>query len=64
MPYQNNEDNIYQVGTIIIARESPTVRLEIKKYLQRIYYCAIVGDEAAKQKAYFERELIAPSWQV
>jgi len=61
MPYQNNEDNIYQVGTIIIARESPTVRLEIKKYLQRIYYCAIVGDEAAKQKAYFERELIAPS---
>jgi hypothetical protein len=60
MPYQNNEDNIYQVGTLIFARESPTVRLEIKKYRQRIYYCAIVGDESAKQKAYFERELIAP----
>ena len=61
MPYQNNEDNIYQVGTIIIARESPTVKLQIKMYLQRIYYCAIVGDESAKQKAYFERELVLPS---
>ena len=60
MPYQNNDDNIYQVGTIIQAKESPDVNLEIKKYYQRIYYCAIVGNDAAKQKAYFERELITP----
>jgi hypothetical protein len=60
MSYQTNEDNIYTVGTIIMAKEAPTRKLEIKKYYQRIYYCAIIGDEAAKQKAYFERDLIAP----
>ena len=60
MPYQTNGDNIYEVGTIILAKEAPTVKLEIKKYYQRIYYCSIVGDTSAKQKVYFERELIAP----
>ena len=60
MPYQTNEDNIFQVGTFIVAKEAPAVKLEIKKYFQRIYYCAIVGNESAKQKVYFERELISP----
>jgi hypothetical protein len=60
MSYHTNEDNIYPVGTIIMAKAAPTTRLEITKYYQRIYYCSIVGDEASKQKVYFERELIAP----
>ena len=60
MPIQINDDNIYKVGTIILAKEAPTVKLEIKRYLQRIYYCSVVGEETSKQKVYFERELIAP----
>ena len=60
MSYRTNEDNIYTVGTIVIAKEAPTLKLEIKKYYQRIYYCSIIGDEVSKQKAYFERDLIAP----
>jgi hypothetical protein len=60
MSYHTNEDNIYAVGLVIMAKEAPTIKLEIMKYYQRIYYCAVVGDESAKQKAYFERELIAP----
>ena len=60
MPYQSNEDNTYEVGAFILAKEAPTVKLQIKKYYQRIYYCAIVGNESAKQKAYFERELLPP----
>lgn len=63
MPYQNNDDNIYPVGTIIRATEAPTVRLEIRKYLQRIYYCVVPGDQSGAQKAYFERELIPPGTQ-
>lgn len=61
MPYQTNGDNIYQVGTVIFAKEAPTIKLQIKKYYQRIYYCAIIGDESAKDKVYFERELIPPA---
>ena len=60
MDSQNNADNIYEVGSIILAKEAPTVKLQIKKYFQHIYYCAIVGNESAKHKVYFERELIAP----
>lgn len=60
MSYRTNEDNIYSVGIIVAAKEAPNVKLEITKYYQRIYYCSVVGDGTAKQKVYFERELIPP----
>lgn len=61
MSYQTNEDNIYPVGTRIAAKESPTVKLRVTKYYQRIYYCSVEGQDSAKQKVYFEKELIAPN---
>lgn len=60
MSYRTNTDNIYQEGTIITAIVNPALQLIIMKYYQRIYYCAVVGDEKQKQLAYFERELIPP----
>ncbi|HEU5289895.1 MAG TPA: hypothetical protein VFU05_04575 [Cyclobacteriaceae bacterium] len=60
MSYQTNEDNIYAVGTFITAKEAPTVQLKIANYYQRLYYCSIVGNETAKLKVYFERELVTP----
>ncbi|HEY3402770.1 MAG TPA: hypothetical protein VGK59_05235 [Ohtaekwangia sp.] len=60
MSYQTNTDNIYPVGAFITACENPSLKLQIVKYYQRIYYCAVVGDEARKQLVYFERELISP----
>ena len=53
-------DNRYQEGTIISARVSPSVKLKITRYYQRIYYCALVSEPNHKQFAYFERELIPP----
>lgn len=58
MSYRTNSDNIYTEGTLIAAKENPSLQLKIMKYHQRIYYCAVVGDEDRKQFAYFERELI------
>jgi hypothetical protein len=60
MSYRTNSDNIYAEGTLITARQDPSLKLKIIKYYQRIYYCAVVGDENRKQLAYFERELISP----
>lgn len=57
MPFQNNQDNIYPINTFVVAKEAPMVKLQVKAYYQRIYYCAIVNDVLTKQKAYFEREL-------
>jgi hypothetical protein len=60
MSYHTNADNIYAEGAVVTAKENPTLQLKIIKYYQRIYYCAIIGDESKKQLAYFERELISP----
>jgi len=60
MSYRTNSDNIFAEGTMITARENPSLELKIMKYRQRIYYCAIAGDADKKQLAYFERELIPP----
>lgn len=58
MTFQTNEDNAYEVGSFINVIEAPTVKLQITRYYQRIYYCSVVGNDAAKLKVYFERELI------
>jgi hypothetical protein len=60
MTPNTNKDNIYPEGTVITAKQNPSLQLTIAKYNQRIYYCSIIGDEGAKQLAYFERELIPP----
>jgi hypothetical protein len=60
MSERTNTDNIYKEGTIISAKVDPSLKLKITKYYQRIYYCAVVGDESRKELAYFERELMPP----
>jgi hypothetical protein len=55
-----SSDNIYQEGTCITAKVNPGLPLIIRTYYQRIYYCAVVGDNEHKHFAYFERELIQP----
>lgn len=57
MSYKTNSDNLYPEGTLVTALVNPSLQLTIVKYLQRIYYCSVVGDEQSKQLAYFEREL-------
>jgi hypothetical protein len=55
------DDNIYQEGTIVSAKVDPTLKLIIKKYCQRIYYCSVVDHPEQNKFAYFERELIPPN---
>lgn len=60
MSYINHTDNIYAVGAIVTAKSAPDLKLKVVKYFNRIYYCEITSDAAAKPLAYFERELIEP----
>lgn len=55
---RNNTDNIYPEGIMVTAKANPSVTLVITKYMQRIYYCSVAGEENGKQHAYFERELV------
>jgi hypothetical protein len=61
MPVAVNDDNIYAVGTMIFAKEKPDLKLVIEQYMQRIYFCRVLGQPDTKQIPYFEKELIPPS---
>jgi hypothetical protein len=54
-------DNLYAEETLITAKNDPTRKLRIKRYLGRIYYCIAVDDPSQKLLAFFERELIPPA---
>jgi len=56
-----NNDNLYKVGTVIYARQRPTVKLVIMSYKARIYYCEISGADRKTIMPYFERELFLPA---
>jgi hypothetical protein len=60
MKDRNKMDNLYEEGTIICAKENPTLKLVITKYSQRIYYCTVPGDTTGRRFAYFESNLIPP----
>lgn len=57
MSYHTNTDNIYELGTLVTAKADPTLKLVIKKYYQRIYYCAQTDNPLRKHLAFFENEL-------
>ena len=60
MSYRTNSDNIYAVGILITPKDNPSLKLRILNYYQRVYYCAVIGDEDRKHLVYFERELVRP----
>ena len=61
MSYRSNNDNIYTLGTIISAKARPHVKLIIRKYYHRTYYCEVMDDLTHTHLEYFEKELIPPS---
>lgn len=60
MSYLPEALTIYPAGTILMAKSNPDERLEIIRYYQRIYYCALVNDPHHKHLAFYDRELTLP----
>lgn len=51
--------NKYQEGAVVWTKESPEVKLVIRRYYKRIYHCLVQADPTQKEKVYFEDELTA-----
>ena len=51
-------ENKYKEGDVVCAKETPTLKLVVRRYVDRIYYCKVKDDTTAKELVYFERELI------
>ena len=53
--------NKYRVGDIVAAKINPDLKLVIRRYIDRVYYCKVQEDPQRKELVYFERELIEDS---
>ena len=57
-------DNIFKEGEEVYAKENPSLKLIIRRYVDRIYYCKIKENPALKELVYFEREIMSDAAQV
>jgi hypothetical protein len=51
-------ENKYKEGQVVHAKVNPALKLVIRRYVDRIYYCK-VDDPTRKELVYFEREIDA-----
>ena len=52
-------ENIFPKGSVVYAKENPTLALVVRRYVGRIYYCTIQANPShRKELVYFERELM------
>jgi hypothetical protein len=50
--------NKYNPGDEVFAKVNPGLKLVIRNYIKRIYYCTIQEDPQHEELVYFERELV------
>jgi hypothetical protein len=51
--------NIYKQGDTVHPISNPALKLIIRRFADRIYYCQDPEDPSHKEFAFFEREIIA-----
>ena len=52
-------ENKYKEGEIIYAKVDPELKLIVRRYVDRIYYCKIQDEPERKELVYFEREILS-----
>lgn len=52
-------ENKYKEGQEVFAKVNPTLKLIIRRYVDRIYYCKIKENPTQKELVYFEREIMS-----
>lgn len=54
-----DHDNKYNIGDTVYAKVDPEVKLIVRKYYARIYYCKFADLPMKKELALFDREIIS-----
>ena len=54
---KENNDNIFEEGQVVYALSNPGVKLIVRRFTHRIYYCFPKDDPSGKGLVFFEREL-------
>lgn len=48
----------FKAGDNVYSKVNPTVKLVVRRYIDRIYYCKFVDEPNKKELALFEREIL------
>lgn len=51
-------ENPFPIGSEVFAKVNPDLKLVIRQYLKRIYYCTVKDNPGQRDLVYYERELI------
>lgn len=57
--FNSDMENKYKEGQVVHAKVDPEIKVVIRRYVARIYYCKVQNDPARKELVYFEREIEA-----
>ncbi|MCR9288553.1 MAG: hypothetical protein NXI23_14350 [Bacteroidetes bacterium] len=52
-------ENKYKEGDEVYAKVNPSLKLIIRRYVPKIYYCTVKEDPTRKELVYFEREIMS-----
>lgn len=55
---KDEKNNKYVAGDIVYAKVNPKVKLVVRRYVDRIYFCRFPDEPERKELALFERELV------
>lgn len=55
---QELKPNTYQAGDVVYAKVNPALKLTVRRYIDRVYYCKVTNDPKGKELVYYERELV------
>jgi hypothetical protein len=56
--YKRNNENKFKEGEAVFAKVAPTLKLVVRRFVDRIYYCRERDLNNPKEVVYFERELM------
>jgi hypothetical protein len=54
-------ENKFLEGSVVFAKAHPSLRLVVRRFAKRIYYCTNPAQPQAKELVYYERELLSDS---
>lgn len=55
----NDQDNKYKIGDLVYTKKNSDVKMIVRKYYAKIYYCKFADLPMKEELALFERELLS-----
>ena len=51
-------ENKYEQGAVVFSKENPSRKMNVRRYVDRIYFCTVQNDPAQNVLIFWERDLI------